>query len=239
MAKRKAISSRARFEVFKRDGFKCQYCGRSAPEIVLRVDHIDPVSNGGENDLLNLVTACFDCNAGKSDKLLSDNSAVELQVEQLQVLNERRVQLEMLLEWKKSLKSLAEVELQHALDIWRNESGRDLTEPGLAEFRKLIKSFGVDRVVSSIEIACEKYTDRQQAFNKIGGICYVSKKSESDPTYQTTALVRGILTKRGLYVNYALADYIRDAYDVGFNHEDIVELAKSSRSWTAFREALQ
>ena len=239
MAKRKAISSRTRFEVFKRDGFKCQYCGRSAPEIVLRVDHIDPVANGGENDLLNLVTACFDCNAGKSDKLLSDNSAVELQVEQLQVLNERRVQLEMLLEWKKSLKSMAEVELQHALEVWRNESGRDLTETGLTEFRKLIKNFGVERVVSAIEIACEKYTDRQQAFSKIGGICYVSKKSESDPTYQTTAMVRGILTKRGLYVNYALPDFIRAAFEVGFNHEDIIELAKKSRSWTAFREALQ
>jgi 5-methylcytosine-specific restriction endonuclease McrA len=39
-----AISRKIRFEIFKRDSFKCQYCGRSAPEIVLNVDHINPVS---------------------------------------------------------------------------------------------------------------------------------------------------------------------------------------------------
>lgn len=27
MAERKNISTKTRFEVFKRDGFKCQYCG--------------------------------------------------------------------------------------------------------------------------------------------------------------------------------------------------------------------
>lgn len=31
--KRKAISKRVRFEVFKRDSFKCQYCGKCAPDV--------------------------------------------------------------------------------------------------------------------------------------------------------------------------------------------------------------
>jgi hypothetical protein len=69
---RKPISKRTRFEIFKRDGFTCQYCGRKPPEIVLEVDHIEPVSSGGENHKLNLVTSCEDCNSGKSDKLLAD-----------------------------------------------------------------------------------------------------------------------------------------------------------------------
>ena len=64
--KRKAIGDKLRFEVFKRDNFKCQYCGMSAPDVVLNVDHIDPVSNGGENNILNLITSCRDCNSGKS-----------------------------------------------------------------------------------------------------------------------------------------------------------------------------
>lgn len=81
-----------RFEVFKRDGFQCQYCGfcpdsrgffRSllvlvgsivgfanckilgTPENNLEVDHIEPRCEGGEDALDNLITACKRCNGGK------------------------------------------------------------------------------------------------------------------------------------------------------------------------------
>lgn len=67
-----AISKKVRFEIFKRDGFTCQYCGRRPPEVVLECDHIDPRAHGGSNDPINLTTACADCNRGKSDKKLGD-----------------------------------------------------------------------------------------------------------------------------------------------------------------------
>lgn len=38
--RRKPISKKIRFEVFKRDGFTCQYCGRMAPDVVL-VDYLE------------------------------------------------------------------------------------------------------------------------------------------------------------------------------------------------------
>jgi len=72
----KAISKKVRFEVFKRDSFKCQYCGASAPDVILEVDHIQPVAKRGKNDIMNLLTACKDCNAGKSDRLLDDSTEV-------------------------------------------------------------------------------------------------------------------------------------------------------------------
>ena len=75
--KRVPISKALRFEVFKRDSFTCQYCGRSAPEVVLEVDHIVPVSKGGTNDLFNLVTSCKECNRGKSNKELSDDTTIK------------------------------------------------------------------------------------------------------------------------------------------------------------------
>src|SRR5689334_395541 len=103
MAKRTGLSKRIRFEVFKRDKFTCQYCGRKAPDIVLQVDHIDPVARGGGNEILNLITSCFDCNSGKRDRLLDDDSVVEKQRRQLELLQERREQIELMLEWKKSL----------------------------------------------------------------------------------------------------------------------------------------
>jgi hypothetical protein len=69
--KRKQISKRVRFEVFKRDGFQCQYCGASPPSVLLHVDHINPVALGGCNDQDNLVTSCEPCNLGKGAVSLS------------------------------------------------------------------------------------------------------------------------------------------------------------------------
>ncbi|WP_446008353.1 HNH endonuclease [Candidatus Electrothrix sp.] len=62
MSNRKSLSKKLRFEVFKRDSFTCQYCGKVAPNVILEVDHIEPVSKGGSNELLNLITSCYDCN---------------------------------------------------------------------------------------------------------------------------------------------------------------------------------
>lgn len=66
------LSKTRRFEIFKRDGFTCQYCGQRPPEVVLEVDHIQPRAGGGSDDELNLVTSCYDCNRGKRDRLLGD-----------------------------------------------------------------------------------------------------------------------------------------------------------------------
>lgn len=71
MAKRTAISKKTRFDVFKRDAFQCQYCGACPPGVLLHVDHINPVANGGTNDIDNLVTSCEPCNLGKGARELS------------------------------------------------------------------------------------------------------------------------------------------------------------------------
>jgi HNH endonuclease len=60
------ISKRLRYEVLRRDNHACRYCGASAPDAKLTVDHVVPVALGGSNEPANLVTACVDCNAGKS-----------------------------------------------------------------------------------------------------------------------------------------------------------------------------
>jgi 5-methylcytosine-specific restriction endonuclease McrA len=44
MNKRKSISKKIRFEVFKRDSFTCQYCGSKSPDVTLVIDHIMPVA---------------------------------------------------------------------------------------------------------------------------------------------------------------------------------------------------
>lgn len=61
-----------RFEVLKKYGFKCIYCGRKAPEVSLELEHINPKSNGGSDDFDNLAPACWECNRGKGSTLLNE-----------------------------------------------------------------------------------------------------------------------------------------------------------------------
>lgn len=61
-----AVTKRTRFEVLRRDNHTCRYCGASAPDATLTVDHVIPVALGGTDDPTNLVAACRACNAGKS-----------------------------------------------------------------------------------------------------------------------------------------------------------------------------
>ncbi len=95
---RHPIPKSIRFEIFKRDKFTCQYCGKKAPDIILHVDHINPVSKGGTNDLLNLITSCVDCNLGKSNRTLSDTTIIDRKRTQMEELQERREQIEMMMD---------------------------------------------------------------------------------------------------------------------------------------------
>jgi hypothetical protein len=61
-----AVSRRLRYEVLRRDNHACRYCGGTAPDVALTVDHVIPTALGGSDDPSNLVTACQPCNAGKS-----------------------------------------------------------------------------------------------------------------------------------------------------------------------------
>lgn len=61
-----AVSKRLRFEIFRRDNHICYYCGRKPPEVELTIDHVLPVALGGDDTATNLVTACTECNGGKT-----------------------------------------------------------------------------------------------------------------------------------------------------------------------------
>lgn len=61
-----AVTKRLRYEVLRRDNHACRYCGATAPDVKLTVDHVLPKALGGKDEASNLVTACAPCNAGKS-----------------------------------------------------------------------------------------------------------------------------------------------------------------------------
>ncbi len=56
----------SRKNILRRDGHRCQFCGRG--DVPLTVDHVFPVSRGGEDTWENLVAACVQCNNRKGDR---------------------------------------------------------------------------------------------------------------------------------------------------------------------------
>lgn len=240
MTARKAILKKIRFEVFKRDSFKCQYCGSSAPDVILHIDHIHPVSKGGDNDITNLITSCFDCNMGKKHRLLGDNTAIAKQKAQLDEINEKRLQLEQMLKWRKELQSIEKTTLKVAIDEWHNMiDGYSLNDRGEDQLSKLINKFGLNLVLDAMQIA-SKYFDRSSgelsresvclAFEKLGGIC----NHKSQPEWkQQLSYIRGIARNRHSYHNpHVLMRNLQVAYEAGVDIETLKDIALHSSNWS-------
>jgi hypothetical protein len=157
MSRRKQIGAKARFEIFKRDSFTCQYCGAEAPGAVLHVDHILPVAKGGDNKITNLITACSECNMGKGARKLNDDSAVARQKQQLNELNERREQLEMIQQWRTGLSDLAEQEVDIANSHWEElADGFSLNDLGQRQLSRLVKKHGAIAVMEAMDSSVDR-----------------------------------------------------------------------------------
>ena len=176
--KRKGIPQKIRFEIFKRDSFTCQYCGREAPKVTLNVDHINPVKNGGDNDITNLITSCFDCNIGKSARLLDDNHVVKKQKKSLNELQERRNQIEMIAQWREDLLNVNDLKINKLCDFILKGWNYKLDIEKKRKLQTISNKFELNIVYDAIERAFDHYSDtpcedaKSYAFSKIGGICY-------------------------------------------------------------------
>ncbi|MCK4414772.1 MAG: HNH endonuclease [Candidatus Eisenbacteria sp.] len=62
----------SRRNIYKRDRYRCQYCGARPPVAELTVDHVVPRSMGGRSTWKNCVLACLRCNRRKASRTLSD-----------------------------------------------------------------------------------------------------------------------------------------------------------------------
>ena len=65
---RKNIVRFTRNNIFLRDHYACQYCGRKPPSTQLTMDHVNPVVQGGRKSWDNIVTACRPCNLKKGGR---------------------------------------------------------------------------------------------------------------------------------------------------------------------------
>lgn len=250
--KRKQLSKKIRFEVFKRDSFKCQYCGKSSPEVVLEVDHIDPVSKGGGDELTNLITSCFDCNRGKGATKLSDDSVIRKQTHQLEQLNERRIQLEMMVEWKKELLELDNYEAEMFSDFWDEllEEDYSINERGLNKVKKWLKKYDIEVLMDSAKKSAETYLkvndeglytheSVEKTFDYIPRIAYYEVNEQKD-YMKELFYIRGILKNRLHYVNEKAAIiYLKKLYDLEYDVDFLKTIALEVKNWTEFRETCE
>lgn len=61
-----------RLKIFERDKYLCYKCGKQLTRFSATLDHLQPVSEGGDNSYDNLATACLHCNSKRGAKPLMD-----------------------------------------------------------------------------------------------------------------------------------------------------------------------
>lgn len=255
MINRKAISKSTRFEVFKRDKFTCQYCGKSAPEVVLHIDHIRPVSKGGDNSIANLITACAACNGGKSNRELSDDTIIAKQKAQLDELQERRDQLEMMFDWQKGLMNIESDIVAEASSIWSGlVKPFGLNEIGLSELKKLIRIYGFPEVVESMKLSTEHYLQLEyenetlipkeesveKAWVYVEKIARSRKNIAERPSLADAYKIIGLLKfKINLRYPGKEADRIAYCLENGAELETIQRISRYANNWRDWDDAMR
>ena len=168
-----------RFDVFKRDNFTCQYCAAKPPKVPLEVDHITPVSKNGKNLMSNLITACFDCNRGKSNVELTD-----VPTPLIETMNRKMVAQNQYLQYKRVLNKERKIMNQEITEVEKIYScsfdGYVFTDKFKITVKNFIKTLGVEVVEDSMDKACARvYYHEQDALKYFCGICWnVIKEGE-------------------------------------------------------------
>ncbi|SRR5881394_544593 len=166
-----SVSKRARFEIFKRDGFMCLYCGRKPPEVTLEVDHMIAKASGGGDDTVNLVTSCVECNQGKSDRPLT-----QIPHQHLPSVAERHEKIE-------QLRALAELTLCNSQledeqwylvsDLWMKLQGEELDKYELSgrlatAVRRFLKLLPLEEVLDAVKATFDNTNGNDRYFY---GVC--------------------------------------------------------------------
>ena len=175
-----SISKKLRFEVFKRDNFCCGYCGRTPPEITLEIDHINPKSKGGKNDINNYITSCFDCNRGKRNIPLTviPNSLTI----NLEILKEKEIQLK---EYNKYIRKIKK-RLENDATLISNIYTEYFPEFCLSKHFKRVtlqrfqKSLPLHEIIDAMGLACSKINDQDDSIKYFCGVCWKKIKNKTD-----------------------------------------------------------
>lgn len=168
--KRKAISTKTRFEVFKRDGFTCQYCGAHPPGVLLHVDHVVAVANGGLNAIDNLVTACEPCNLGKGARPL--HVVPQSLADKAKETQEREAQL---LGYQEIFEARRQRIERETWRVLQQLAGKPLADAPMDEYsstQRFIERLGLYSVLEAADIALAAPVGSYKRFRYFCGVCW-------------------------------------------------------------------
>lgn len=154
MAKRKSLGKRARFEIFKRDGFRCRYCGADPVKTVLHVDHVVAVANGGSNEPDNLITSCRECNSGKSNVPLEQNRYAP--AADVETVREHTEQLREFLALQKALTE-ARREAAETLAVHWEEVIGPMSQDMFQRLQGLMREWPNERLVEAMNVTGRRH----------------------------------------------------------------------------------
>jgi hypothetical protein len=172
----RSINKRLRFEIFKRDGFCCRYCGATPMTTVLQVDHVIPVSKGGTADPANLVTSCSACNAGKSNVELND--ARLPRSFDVEIIREHAEQTRAYLTAQTELAVAQAAPGQAAIAHWGRVAGERLLPSEAAQMRMFCRELALSVVLEAIDVAVAKKDFVDDTWRYFCGICYRRLRGE-------------------------------------------------------------
>lgn len=69
-----------RLKIYERDNYHCTYCDKQLTRFTATLDHVTPISEGGDNSYDNLKTSCLQCNSRKTNRPLGDFLVVQTMI---------------------------------------------------------------------------------------------------------------------------------------------------------------
>ena len=160
------VTSRLRYEVMARDKNTCQYCGRTAPDVKLEIDHLVPSALGGSITMDNLITACEDCNQGKTSTVAPEHIMERARSRTREYENSKHI--------IQQLEAEQDEYLRHFRTIWTKYTLDGQTLPLPAGWQNALRSYeqrglSIDRIAEFVPAAM--YNDKVKPGRKFAYFC--------------------------------------------------------------------
>lgn len=163
-------------------------------------------------------------------------------------LQERREQLELMMQWRESLRDLDQETVERLAGYWHTQTpGWTVSDQGKRNIKKWLQQFSADEICKAMDTAASSYLEYDEAekvtgdswgvaFDKILGICRVNRASVKEPDLKQLYYIRGILRNRipGYFDDSKALQYLKNARSWEVPIDELNSMARSVKNWSGF-----